>query len=183
MIRSTAALLCAFASATAVPTGQTVPASTKIVTFSARTMTKAGTESGSCWTTSIASTRSDAFRCMAGNEIHDPCFVAGAKSVACPTDVFEGKGIVMTLDKPLPPAASPQAPRPWAMLLAGGAKCTLGTGTVVAGYPYYCSGENGVCAAPNAGKPYAAAYFVACAKIVGDKPVPAGKTLAKTLYF
>ena len=139
-----------------------VAASTTIVKYSAHDVKAQKTVDGNCWTSSIASTRGDAYRCMTGNEIYDPCFVIDAKSVGCPTDLSSNAGVVMKLTKPLPPAESPApAPQAFAMVLQSGAKCNRATGTVVADFPYYCSGESGVCQGPDLAKPEAA-YFVKC---------------------
>ena len=83
--------------ATAAAPAQTSVASTTIVKVRANALKTTSTVSGECWTTSVASPRTDAFRCMAGNAISDPCFVVDAGSVACATDVFDGQGIVMKL--------------------------------------------------------------------------------------
>ncbi len=64
-------------------------------------------QEGSCWTSSLAVWREDAWRCMVGNDIYDPCFSSG-DSVTCgaspvpPTD-----GFPLTLTEPLP---APQVP-------------------------------------------------------------------------
>jgi hypothetical protein len=141
---------------------QTPVASTKVVKYSANSMTAAKIVKGSCWTSSIASPRADAFRCTAGNEIYDPCFKIDPTSVGCPTDVASDSGVVFDLTKPLPPAQSPPpAPQAWAFVLQSGEKCNRATGTVVADFTYYCSGESGVCQGPDLGKTQAA-YFVKC---------------------
>jgi hypothetical protein len=139
-----------------------VAASTTVVHYSPKNMKAQKMLDGSCWTSSIASPRADAYRCMAGNEIYDPCFVIDPKSAGCPTDLTSDRGVVLNLTKPLPkpesPAPSPQA---FAMVLQSGAACNRATGTVVADYPYYCSGESGVCQGPDLAKPQSA-YFVKC---------------------
>jgi hypothetical protein len=147
--------------ATASSPAQTTAASTATVKYPVIKMHVSQHITGNCWTTSIASTRSDAFRCMAGNSIEDPCFELNKTTVACPTDPFKNNGIVMQLDKPLPPAQSPGPPQAFAMLLQSGAKCNRATGTVVADYPYYCSGETSVCQGPDLSKKQAA-YYVKC---------------------
>ena len=80
---------------------------------------------GSCWTGSIASPRSDAWRCMVANRIYDPCFSnGGLSSVACPTDAFSKTVILIVLDKPLPAHYGNHGnPSPWALLLSN--LCTL----------------------------------------------------------
>ena len=139
-----------------------VAASSTVVNYSPREMKAEKTLGGNCWTSSIASTRADAYRCMTGNEIYDPCFVIDPKSVGCPTDLSANAGTVLKLTKPLPPAESPPpAPQAFAMVLQSGAKCNRATGTVVADFPYYCSGETSVCQGPDLAKPQPA-YFVKC---------------------
>jgi hypothetical protein len=113
-----------------------VAASTTVVKYSPHDMKAQKMLDGNCWTSSIASTRTDAYRCMAGNEIYDPCFVIDPKSVGCPTDLAADTGVVLNLTKALPPAESAgQAPQAFAMVLQSGAKCNRATGTVVADYP------------------------------------------------
>jgi hypothetical protein len=178
-----ATLLLAIGTVAASSTPASLAAAhTNVVKYAASSMTVTGRLTGSCWTSSIASDRSDAFRCMAGNAIHDPCFVLTKTSVACPQNAFTGRGVVMTLDKPLPPAASPPAhPQAWAMLLQSGAQCARGTGTILPGYPFYCSGKLGVCGQPDLAKARPA-YFVTCASTAGGKPEHASSTLVKTIY-
>jgi hypothetical protein len=119
---------------------------TKVVTFSSRSMKATTVVSGSCWTSSIASRRADAFRCMVGNTIYDPCFAAGGRAY-CPQSVVTNTGVVIKLTKKLPAPNPGGQPNAFMMQLAGGMKCNIGTGTIVPGYPYYCSG-NLVCSAP-----------------------------------
>lgn len=151
--------------AAAILLAQLAPAKTTRIAFDASTMKVTNTVTGSCWTGSLASLRSDAYRCMVGNSIHDPCFSlkSNSKAVACPMNVPENTGIRITLSKPLPPAnPPPKAPNAWMMTLADGAKCNMGTGTITPGYPFYCSG-NLVCAAPLS-QSKTAPVFVQCGK-------------------
>jgi hypothetical protein len=145
----------------AVLLAQIATAKTTTVAFSAAHMKVTGTASGTCWTGSIASLRSDAYRCMVGNSIHDPCFSLNAKSVACPTNVVANTGIRISLSKPLPRSNPNATPNAWMITLAGGATCNMGTGTIIPGYPFYCSGGI-VCAAPMTSTPKPAAIFVEC---------------------
>jgi len=145
--------------AVAVPT---MAAHTAVVVFNARSMHVTARTSGYCWVTSIASQRRDAFRCMAGNAIHDPCFERSAREVACPEGASGRSGILLSLTKPLPPSGSGTR-NVWKMQLASGATCNVGTGTITPGYPFYCSG-NLVCSSPRAGAP---AVFVRCAAMNG----------------
>lgn len=139
-----------------------VPAKTKVVSFSAAAMKSTSTVTGYCWTASIASGRSDAYRCMTGNAIHDPCFALDGKTVACPVDPASNAGIRVSLTKPLPQAGKQNTHNPWMMQLAGNITCNIGTGTVTPGYPFYCTG-NLICAAPAPGAA-AAAVFVKCGR-------------------
>lgn len=107
------------------------------------------TSAGSCFTGSIISQRPDAWRCMEGNELQDPCFAAAlnSHSVACPEDgPWTGKVIVITLPGRLPssganilrdnnPNKSPLTDPAWAIELVGGAHCIFlaGTSSIVAG--------------------------------------------------
>lgn len=136
-------------------------ARTKVVAVKPVAMKVRSTVRGHCWTNSIASRRSDAFRCMVGNEIYDPCFSIDAKKVACPTDPVSNSGVRIVLTRPLPEANAGGTHNPWMMQLANGAKCSAGTGTVIPNYPYYCTG-NLVCAAPAAST--RAAVFVQCGR-------------------
>lgn len=184
MLSKYAAAVAAFLLATgAASIAQTAPATTNVVKVDAKTLTTSGDAiSGECWTSSIASTRTNAFRCMAGNSISDPCFTMSASKVVCVTDVFSNTGVVMKLTKPLPAAASPAPPQAWAMMLQSGQKCNRGTGTVVADYPFYCTGESFVCQEPDISKPQPA-YFVKCATAIDGMHVKnVGSYLAKTIY-
>ena len=160
-----------------------VAASTTVVHYTAKNMKAQKMLDGTCWTSSIASPRADAYRCMAGNEIYDPCFVIDPKSVGCPTDLAIDAGVVLNLVKQLPKPESPSAtPQAFAMVLQSGATCNRATGTVVADYPYYCSGETGVCQSPNLGKPQTA-YFVKCGAPKDAMHVTGvTSTLVKTIY-
>jgi hypothetical protein len=120
---------------------------TRVVVFSATSMIVTKSIAGSCWTTSIASRRRDAYRCTSGNEIYDPCFRAGSKSVACPSALTPSSGVRVLLTKPLPASQAGQSHNVWMMVLANGVKCNMGTGTIMPGYPFDCTG-NWICAAP-----------------------------------
>ena len=109
------------------------------------------TISGDCWTSSDAANRSDAWRCMAGNYIYDPCFAANhaAHFVLCAQDGPWGKLIRMNLTHELPTTESSSPERPptaepaWALELTDGAHCVLleGAGNVLANLRenYKCS--------------------------------------------
>lgn len=163
---------------------QLTPGVTKVVKYSATSMTATKHVSGYCWTSSIASQRVDAFRCMVSNSIFDPCFKIDAKSVACPNPAALNTGEIVALTKPLPPAQSPPpSPQAWAMVLESGAHCNRATGTVDPDFPYYCSGERGQCSGPDLSK-VRQAYFIHCAKSVSPqgKATDVTSTLAKIIY-
>ena len=113
----------------------------------------AGSKDGRCWTTSIAIPRPDAWRCMVGNEIFDPCFsLADGKSVECGSNPSKGKsGFRLNLTEPLPKpentaqAAAIVAKSGWWLVLADGTSCTPATGTraMIAGKmtTYYCESK------------------------------------------
>jgi hypothetical protein len=161
--------------AAAVPT---LSAHTNVVVFSAESMHVTGHETGYCWTGSIASQRSDAYRCMVGNAIHDPCFTLSNNAVACPVDLAANSGIVIDLSKPLPKSTRPS--NAWQMQLTSGERCNIGTGTTLPGFPYYCSG-NLVCSAPPPGQP-GGPVFVRCAGVANGKTGKPGTYLVTVLY-
>ena len=155
---ATAMLLAAvpaFASVTAA-------AKTQVVTFNGARMVTTLRAAGNCWTTSIASRRSDAFRCMVANGIYDPCFRINSRTVACPTNVAGNAGVRIALTKPLPRPNLGNARDAWFMQLAGGVTCNIGTGTVLPGYPFYCTG-NLVCSEPSTAA-NRRAIFVRCGR-------------------
>jgi len=88
---------------------------------------------GYCWEQSIAAPRLDAYRCMQGNYIHDPCFGdpnGPSNQVVCSYPSPESV-TVMQLTKPLP--GGPYAPttslaNPWLVTLADGTPCVSFTG-------------------------------------------------------
>ena len=91
--------------------------------------------SGSCWTRSIAApSRADAWRCMLGNEIYDPCFSPkiGGLVVCDVNPVTGGRGFAVRLTKPLPtgePLFTARLALPWVVQLADGEVCIPLTGT------------------------------------------------------
>jgi hypothetical protein len=95
---------------------------------------------GSCWTNSIAAPyRDDAWRCMIGNEIYDPCFqIPGNANLRCnagPKDATDPSSIILSLTKPLPKTEGHLAPATpydgaWLIELKGGIVCSPFTGTL-----------------------------------------------------
>lgn len=104
---------------------------------------------GYCWTNSIAASRKDAWRCMVGNQIFDPCFTQG-RSVVCGIDPATGaQGFLLALSRPLPaPDAAPDGEEntAWLIELPGGIFCNRATGArgLVEGQitTYYCTSGN-----------------------------------------
>ena len=103
---------------------------------------------GDCWTESAAVDRAEAWRCVADNEIYDPCFAVAElkEAVVCGADPARNlPGFVLTLTKPLPTRSMPHlaAPLPWMLKLADGSVCELITGTSAQvdgrDVPYECS--------------------------------------------
>lgn len=89
--------------------------------------------SGDCWTNSIADPSAVTYRCMAANQIFDPCFAPPSqphpKTVVCFADPWSS-GVLMTLTAPLPASDSATRQMPWAIQLVNGARCVAATGTV-----------------------------------------------------
>jgi hypothetical protein len=93
------------------------------------------TVSGSCWTGSIAqSGRSDAWRCMMGDTISDPCYAGylAKEHVAVCGVPFSSRVVVIKLTAPLSPsdANQPTGTRgdPSEVELGDGARCEMITG-------------------------------------------------------
>ncbi|MGO8943824.1 MAG: hypothetical protein ACLQJ7_09130 [Syntrophobacteraceae bacterium] len=106
---------------------------TKIIKFMPDTPGR-GVREGHCWTSSIAVTRPDAWRCMIGNEIIDPCFAsADGKLVICDPNPAKGDpGFRLKLTEPLPkpdfPVQSVADDSSWLVELADGTICRPVTG-------------------------------------------------------
>jgi len=99
-------------------------------------------KSGNCWTNSVANPfRLDAFRCMVGNEIYDPCFETTKKGfVFCQANPLKADSFLIKLTKPLPKASVPatiQENWAWFLTLKDGAHCSPFTGT----RPFYGNGQ------------------------------------------
>lgn len=126
-------------------------ADTEIVSAPFKLPVGVKTVAGSCWTSSIASSRTDAWRCMVGNEIHDPCFTTDVKDkLVCGFDPSDPKSeFILQLTKPLPKpeqASIANNVHPWLLQLADGSFCQPFTGTVPAtkkgvAIPYNCESK------------------------------------------
>lgn len=98
------------------------------------TVAVAARRTGSCFSTSVAVPRADAYRCLAGNSIEDPCFASpvatSPPTVACVPAPWD-EATVLTVTGTLPAASGVRlADDPWALQLANGARCVASTGTV-----------------------------------------------------
>jgi hypothetical protein len=110
--------------------------STVVVRYTPPTNLPNSGREGYCWRGSIAAPyRMDAWRCMEGNAIHDPCFeLMDKQAVVCGANPVKGeKGFRLNLTKPLPtpephPATSDKN-QAWLVELGDGAVCTPFTGT------------------------------------------------------
>jgi hypothetical protein len=109
------------------------------------------TSAGSCWTTSLSDARTDAFRCLVGNDIYDPCFArepaASSSFVLCPLYTPGARVLRIDLTGKLPPGSRSGDPTrypPWAVQTRTGGWCTLVTGATgtIEGLPisYGCGG-------------------------------------------
>ena len=119
---------------------------------------------GSCLTNSIAAPyRADAWRCMVGNEIYDPCFEiptsTSTKNLLCginPAQPATTSTFMLQLIKSLSTPGALPNPTPsnwaWAVMLADGTYCTPFTGT----RPFAASGEAAYygCASENPAEEY-----------------------------
>lgn len=121
--------------------------STQVIRFRPA-VPKAHRQAGECWTDSAAVDRAEAWRCVAGNEIYDPCFALAElkDAVVCGADPARRKpGFVLELAKPLPERSPSQLAEalPWMLKLADGSVCELTTGTSAQvdgqDVPYECS--------------------------------------------
>jgi hypothetical protein len=103
---------------------------------------------GSCWTGSIASPSPLAWRCMSSNYIQDPCVsatdAANTSKVVCFATPWQS-ATLLTLTKKLPLAYGNKGGKglTWALALANGDRCVVGTGanSILHGVimDYYCT--------------------------------------------
>ncbi|MCW2685361.1 MAG: afsK7, partial [Mycobacterium sp.] len=120
--------------------------------------------SGHCWTSSETTPRHDAWRCMTGNYIYDPCFSSPrtATLVLCPVEPWRNRGVKMRLTRALPGAMANHGSltvrnQPWALELYDGRKCVLagGASSILEGrrLNYFCQhgGSTGLWGFPDRG--------------------------------
>jgi len=96
-----------------------------------RTRSKAGY----CWEGALTIARRDAWRCLVGNYVYDPCFsaVRNPGIVVCPDAPWRNTGVKIRLTKPLPRAyGNHSAPSlrlmSWAIELKDGRRCLFASG-------------------------------------------------------
>jgi hypothetical protein len=113
----------------------------------------------------------DAWRCFqASGAFYDPCFAPANRThvtqVACITNPWAGKAIILTLAKPLAHSSwgTPRASAtkyPWAMVLSNGQRCSVigGTSKVVDGVGLYYGCPRGDASDPSTGtRPWTVRY-------------------------
>lgn len=92
-----------------------------------------GSRTGSCFTSSIATPLAGAYRCLAGNELLDPCFArpgGKATTVSCFADPWSA-GVNVRLTKPLPKTEPlVRDGLAWALELANSERCLVMTGAL-----------------------------------------------------
>lgn len=122
------------------------PTSTEVLHYVPRDVPR-NEKAGVCWTNSIAAPREGAWRCMAGNEIFDPCFAFGPAVVCGVNPAADQQGFRLVLDRPLLStlAVSAEADTGWLIQLADGTICNRATGArgMVDGQmtTYYCTSK------------------------------------------
>jgi hypothetical protein len=87
--------------------------------------------SGSCFTTSITVSATDAYRCFAGNSLLDPCFASPSSPslLDCYASPW-ARAVQLRITGALPKGGtSLSISRPWAIELAGGLRCVATNGT------------------------------------------------------
>ena len=117
-------------------------AGTQVITYApwagagtlASSISASATQSGSCFSTSSATTAPGAYRCLAGNDLYDPCFADAASAageVACPNPANPDSVVVIKLTAALPTPATSAGSTiiPWLLVLANGQQCQTITGT------------------------------------------------------
>lgn len=114
-----------------VPAQQIIP--TNVIPFTPPEVLPTVQKNGSCWVNSIASPRQDAWRCMVGNVISDPCFeMKQSGFVFCQMNPSQPDFFVIKLTKDLPKASAPitvQDNWAWFLTLKDGTICSPFTGT------------------------------------------------------
>jgi hypothetical protein len=92
---------------------------------------------GFCWEGSLATARNDAWRCLSGDYLFDPCFSSSkAKGIVlCVPVPWTRSGVKIKLTRPLPkPYAGKPSTKglPWGIKTTSGLSCVLATGGTAA---------------------------------------------------
>jgi len=138
--------------------------------------------SGTCGLGSLASARSDAWRCDSntGNAILDPCYSGALNWVACPVSLFGNRVVRLNLTKPLPRnrANKPLNTRtadPTQITLVSGVVCGFSTGATgaVAGLRlnYGCTNGAWLAGSPNRTVPVWTILYLRSLKSNALRPV------------
>lgn len=104
---------------------------TEIVEYKQTDIPK-NSKKGSCWTVSIASSGSRAWRCSTDHTIYDPCFETDSGQVVCGVDSENEKdAFELKLTEPLPKQrnANTRESSYWKIELENGLNCYIFTGT------------------------------------------------------
>ncbi len=128
---------------------------------------------GKCWVQSLALSRADAWRCMAADQIYDPCFLGrprGHQEVVCPRSPFEHVVTVIKLTQALPAQPGPavaglgSSGAPWGLELANGARCisVQGATFTIAGMRanYACNTKGWIIGQPNGSQATWKAFYI-----------------------
>lgn len=104
---------------------------TQVISFTPIVIPEESQE-GNCFANAIGLGRADAWRCMVGNQIYDPCFqVDDAPTLVCGVDPLqEDGGFVLELTEPLPDVNAGEIALPWIIELDDGTVCRVMTGTI-----------------------------------------------------
>jgi hypothetical protein len=90
---------------------------------------------GSCWNGSLKALRDDAWRCVSGDYIYDPCFSYTGKDsvVACANDPWTSSVTRLRLTEPMPYdfANTNDDKSSWALILESGDRCVLSSGATI----------------------------------------------------
>jgi hypothetical protein len=90
---------------------------------------------GSCFGSSLTSNRDDAYRCISGNELYDPCFsdpysLTEPGQVTCPYPALDSVTIIdLTAALPTPSTGQASSPNPWFVALTTGQQCWSAAGS------------------------------------------------------
>lgn len=106
---------------------------------------------GECFQQSRRLVRENAWRCIANDQVYDPCFVnenSAFNQVVCPQSPWDGQALKIKLPAPLDSTANKPLDMskayPWAIELTSGERClAVDEESKIDGQPvhYHCNGE------------------------------------------